>query len=156
MNAFDDIRPFRDSEVGQVVERLLHSEALVHIMIHLQFPRVSKYIEKPLAKLVRRRIAQHLQGVRTVADFQQLMFQFVGSVIQKSMTEFTYSGLEHLDPEQSYVFISNHRDITLDSALLNYVLLKTGMHSAEIAIGDNLLSNPLVSDLLRLNKSFIV
>lgn len=156
MNSFDDIRPFRDEEVRLVVERLMHSEALVNVLIRLQFPVVSKYIEKPLVKLVRRRIAQHLHGVRSVADFQQLMFQFVKSVIQKSMTEFTFSGLEHLDPAQSYVFISNHRDITLDSALLNYVLMQSDMHSAEIAIGDNLLSNPLMSDLLRLNKSFIV
>ena len=156
MNSFDDIRPFRDDEVPAVLERLLHNEALVHIMIRLQFPVVSRYIEKPLAKLVRRRLAQHLAGVKTVADFQQLMVQFVTSVIQNSMTEFTFDGLDNLDPEESYVFISNHRDITLDSALLNYVLMQSKRHSAEIAIGDNLLSNPLMSDLLRLNKSFIV
>ena len=156
MNSFDDIRPFQDHEVPAVVERLLHSEALVHIMIRLQFPVVSRYIEKPLVKLVRRRLAQHLAGVKTVADFQQLMVQFVTSVIQNSMTEFSFDGLDNLDPEQSYVFISNHRDITLDSALLNYVLMQSKRHSAEIAIGDNLLSNPLMSDLLRMNKSFIV
>ena len=153
---FDDIRPFRDAEVAPVIERLLHNEALVHILIQLQFPVVSRYIERPLAKLVQRRIARHLEGVKTIADFQQLTYQFVGNVIQKSTDGFSWSGIENLDPDLSYVFISNHRDITLDSALLNYVLMTLKMHTAEIAIGDNLLTNPLVSDLMRLNKSFVV
>jgi 1-acyl-sn-glycerol-3-phosphate acyltransferase len=156
MTTFDDIRPFRDEEVPAVIQRLQHSEALIHILIQLQFPIVSRYIDKPLVQLMRRRMASVLRGVKTVADFQRLMMHFVQHVIEKSMTEFTWSGLDQLDAGQSYVFISNHRDITLDSALMNFVLLKTGMHSAEIAIGDNLLSNPLMADLMRLNKSFVV
>ena len=156
MTTFDDIRPFRDHEVPAVIERLQHSEALIHILIQLQFPIVSRYIDKPLVPLMRRRMARVLRNVKTVADFQQLMMHFVDHVVEKSMTDFTWSGLEQLDASQSYVFISNHRDITLDSTMMNYVLLKTGMHSAEIAIGDNLLSNPLMADLMRLNKSFVV
>ncbi len=156
MTTFDDIRPFRDHEVPAVIERLQHSEALLHILIQLQFPIVSRYIDKPLVPLMRRRMARVLRNVKTVADFQQLMMHFVDHVVEKSMTDFTWSGLEQLDASQSYVFISNHRDITLDSTMMNYVLLKTGMHSAEIAIGDNLLSNPLMADLMRLNKSFVV
>ncbi|MEZ5505274.1 MAG: 1-acyl-sn-glycerol-3-phosphate acyltransferase [Gammaproteobacteria bacterium] len=156
MNRFDDIRPFRDDEVPAVIERLQNSDALIHILIQLQYPVVSRYIDKPLVPLVRRRMARVLRNVKTIADFQQLMFQFVTHVIEKSITEFTWSGLDQLDANKSYFFISNHRDITLDSALLNYVLMQTGMHSAEIAIGDNLLTNPLIADLMRLNKSFVV
>lgn len=156
MSNFDDIRPYRDAEVPAVIERLQHSEALIHILIQLQFPIVSRYIDKPLVPLVRRRMARVLRSVKSIADFQQLMVHFVDHVVEKSMTGFTWSGLDQLDANQSYVFISNHRDITLDSTMMNYVLMKTGMHSAEIAIGDNLLSNPLMADLMRLNKSFIV
>lgn len=156
MTMYDDIRPFRDQEVPAVVQRLQQSEALIQILIQLQFPVVSRYIDKPLVPLMRRRMARVLRNVNTVADFQRLTSQFVDHVIKSSMTEFSWSGLEHLDPAQSYVFISNHRDITLDSTLMNYVLLKTGMHTAEIAIGDNLLGNSLMADLMRLNKSFVV
>ena len=156
MTTFDDIRPFRDREVPAVIERLQHSEALIHILIQLQFPFVSRYIDKPLVPLVRRRMARVLGNVKTIGDFQQLTSQFVDHVISDSMTDFTWSGLENLHASESYVFISNHRDITLDSTMMNYVLLKTGMHTAEIAIGDNLLSNPLMADLMRLNKSFVV
>lgn len=156
MTMFDDIRPYRDHEVPAVIERLLHSEALVHLLMHLEFPIVSRYIDKPLVPLMRRRLGRALRNVHTIADFQRLMVHFVDHVIEKTMTEFTWSGLESLDPSQSYVFISNHRDITLDSTMMNYVLLKAGMHTAEIAIGDNLLSDPLMADLMRLNKSFVV
>ena len=117
MNRFDDIRPFTDDEVPAVIERLQNSDALIHILIQLQYPIVSRYIDKPLVPLVRRRMARVLRNVKTIADFQQLMFQFVTHVIEKSITEFTWSGLDQLDINESYVFISNHRDITLDSLI---------------------------------------
>ena len=153
---FDAIRPYSDEEVPAVVERLLQSDALIHAIIHVQFPRVSRYLEMPLARFVRHRISKSLKSVTTVAQFQNHMQEFVLSTINKGISEFSFSGLEHLQKGVPYVFVSNHRDITLDSALLNYVLKESGMDTAEIAIGDNLLGNPLVSDLLRLNKSFVV
>jgi len=76
--------------------------------------------------------------------------------IQPTFTEITSSGIEHLDPKKPYIFISNHRDIVLDSALLNYFLHQAGFPTAEIAIGDNLLGREWIKDLVRLNKSFIV
>lgn len=153
---FDAIRPYRDEEVPEVIQRLLQSDALIQAIIHVQFPRVSRYLEKPLARFVRHRISNSLKNVATVDEFQNRMQEFVGSTINKSISEFTCSGIEHLQQGKPYVFISNHRDITMDSALLNFALKRSGMGTAEIAIGDNLLSNPLVSDLLRLNKSFVV
>lgn len=156
LQQFDAIRPYTDAEVPAVIERLLQSDALIQAIIHVQFPRVPRYLEKPLARFVRFRIHNSLKEIRTVADFQQRMESFVESTIKKSMTEFTFSGQQNLHNGVPYVFISNHRDITLDSALLNYSLMNAELETAEIAIGDNLLSNPLVSDLLRLNKSFVV
>ncbi|MBA54031.1 MAG: acyltransferase [Pseudomonadales bacterium] len=153
---FESIRPYQDDEVPGVIERLMQSDELVHAMIHVQFPLVPRYLEKPLARYMRYRIHKNLQDIRTVDDFQVRMSAFVESTIEKSMTEFTFDGQQHLQKGVPYVFISNHRDITLDSALLNYALMNAKLNTAEIAIGDNLLSNPLVSDLLRLNKSFVV
>ena len=154
--SFDEIRPYSDAEVPAVVERLLQSDALIHGIIHVRFPKVPRYLEKPLARFVKYRIHKALQNVNTVEAFQELMGAFLEKTIENTMTEFTYEGLERLDPGKPYLFISNHRDITLDSALLNYALVKNGHDSAEIAIGDNLLVNPLVADMLRLNKSFVV
>jgi len=156
MQQFDSIRPYQDYEVPAVIERLLQSDALIHAVIHVQFPLVPRALEKPLARYLRHRIHKNLQGISTVAEFQERMRSFLESTIEKSISEFTFSGHENLHNGVPYVFISNHRDITLDSALLNYALVHAGLDTAEIAIGDNLLSNPLVSDLLRLNKSFVV
>ncbi|MDX1692738.1 MAG: 1-acyl-sn-glycerol-3-phosphate acyltransferase [Ketobacteraceae bacterium] len=156
LDSFEAIRPYRDSEVPAVVERLMESEALIQGIIHLRYPKVPRYLEKPLTRFVRYRLHQALGNVSTVAEFQELMGTFLEKTIDNTMTEFTCGGVESLAPGQPYVFISNHRDITLDSALLNYSLFKNGHESAEIAIGDNLLVNPLVADMLRLNKSFVV
>ncbi|MCG8668998.1 MAG: 1-acyl-sn-glycerol-3-phosphate acyltransferase [Pseudomonadales bacterium] len=153
---FDSIRPYSDQEVPDVVERLSSSEALIQGIIRVRFPKVPRYLEKPLARFLKYRIGSTLSRVTTVNEFQMLMGEFVEKTIDETISEFTHSGIEKLDVSKPYLFISNHRDITLDSALLNYALVKNGHESAEIAIGDNLLVNPLVADLLRLNKSFVV
>jgi hypothetical protein len=77
-------------------------------------------------------------------------------MIEDSTAGFTVSGLEYLDPDKAYLFMSNHRDIALDPAFTSYALFNNGFDTARIAIGDNLLTTPYVSDLMRLNKSFIV
>ena len=77
-------------------------------------------------------------------------------MLSKTATAFTISGLEHLDKNKNYLFIGNHRDIVLDPALVNYALKICGYHTVRIAIGDNLQSKSFISDLMRLNKSFIV
>ena len=66
------------------------------------------------------------------------------------------TGLEELDKNQRYLFISNHRDIILDSALLNVEMHASGFSPTEIAIGSNLLIFPWINDLVRINRSFIV
>lgn len=156
VDVFEAIRPYVDSEVPAVIERLVSSDALVHGIIHVRYPKVPRYLEKPLASFLRYRIHKALLGVSTVKEFQVLMGAFLEKTIENTMNGFSYGGQEALQPGKPYLFLSNHRDITLDSALLNYALVHNGHESAEIAIGDNLLFNPLVTDLLRLNKSFVV
>lgn len=153
---FVDIRPYRDDEVAAVIARLCSSPALAQGIMKVQFPRVPSYLEAPLTRYIQRKVNNTLGTVSTIAQFQALTGEFLEQTIATTFSDFSHSGVNHLQHDKPYLFISNHRDITLDSALLNYVLLGAGMESAQIAIGDNLLRQSLVADLLRLNKSFIV
>ena len=119
---FDSIRPYSDQEVPDVVERLSSSEALIQGIIRVRFPKVPRYLEKPLARFLKYRIGSTLSRVTTVNEFQMLMGEFVEKTIDETISEFTHSGIEKLDVSKPYLFISNHRDITLDSALLNYAI----------------------------------
>lgn len=95
--------------------------------------------------------------VRSAEDFQKKVIRpFLKTVEQSSISNFTFSGTEHLSPDQSYLFVSNHRDIVLDSAYLNIILLEQGMRTSQIAIGDNLVANRLTELLFKINKSFVV
>jgi glycerol-3-phosphate O-acyltransferase len=91
-----------------------------------------------------------------VASMQDVIADYMYKMIEDTTTSLTHSGLEHLDSERSYLFVSNHRDITMDPAFVNYMLYSAGNRTVQIATGDNLLKKPFVSDLMRLNKSFIV
>jgi len=77
-------------------------------------------------------------------------------MINDTTSALTHSGVDKLGKERANLFLSNHRDITLDPAFVNYTLYHSGQNTVRIAIGDNLLTKPYVSDLMRLNKSFIV
>lgn len=97
--------------------------------------------------------------VRTnnVESFQlTFMVPFLERIIKSSISELTVGGLEYLSKDKSYLFISNHRDIVLDSALLNVEVYKRGFKPTEIAIGSNLLVYPWIEDVSRINRSFIV
>ena len=90
-------------------------------------------------------------------DFQhQVMFPFLEMLAKTTTSGITLGGVKHLNPGRSYTFITNHRDIVLDASFLNLAFLRRDLPTSEVAIGDNLLIFPWVSDLVRLNKSFIV
>ena len=78
------------------------------------------------------------------------------NVVQESISTFSVNGLENLNQNNSYLFISNHRDITLDAALLALNLYQSGFKTFNIAVGNNLMEETWASDLFRLNKSFII
>ena len=81
---------------------------------------------------------------------------YMDQMIEKTTSQLTHSGLETLPRDRSYLFVSNHRDIAMDPAFVNYMLYHANFDTVQIAIGDNLLKRPFVTDLMRLNKSFIV
>ena len=142
---FEDIRPYSDAECPEVIQKLLRQPAFAGA-VHTYFPEVP---EEQLRAL--------FLSCRTIRDFQQrIIAAVVAKIIASSLTELSVAGLEGLDPARPYLYMSNHRDIVLDSAFLNYGLNKTGFPTSEIAIGSNLLEIGWVRDLVRINKSFIV
>lgn len=153
---FREIRPYKDQEVAEAVNRLLRNNELISAITGYQFPNASKYLGWLLKPVVRIALARELGDVNSVRDFQMLVASYMEKMTARSTTKLTVSGIEELDADESYLFISNHRDIAMDPAFVNWVRHQFGMDTVRIAIGDNLLRKPYVSDLMRLNKSFIV
>lgn len=156
MQEFDAIRPYSDSEVRPTLDRVIQDPEFLQTLIKFKFPNAGKLASVMLKPLAKQAIEKELKGIFSVRDFQSLMEKYLGRVLDKTVTKLTSSGLENLDPKQAYCFISNHRDIAMDSAFVNWTLYHNGFNTVRIAIGDNLLTKPFASDLMRLNKSFIV
>ena len=152
---FSDIRPYNDSEVDGVLARLKVDSSLADNLAALRLPRV-KTLSPVLARwLLKQWVAWKLRGVQTVAQFQQL----VAPQLQRQIAataDFSAAGLDALSPSEAYLFVSNHRDIAMDPAFTNHALFRAGHRTCAVAIGDNLLRERWVADLMRLNKSFIV
>jgi hypothetical protein len=160
MNEFDDIRPYNDAEVPQVLERLIADKEFLDLLLVRKLPRLSKFILWPLKPVARSLIQRGLQkltaDVRTVADFQSHMSVALEDILDRTTAGYGFSGLDNIDPNKAYLFISNHRDIALDPAMINLALILTDLKTVRIAIGDNLLRKPYASELMRVNRSFIV
>lgn len=153
---FKDIRPYRDEEIPGVLDRLIVSADFCRSIARFHSPRLSRLLPGPMAWLARRKLRAQLSGARDVKSLQDVVAVYMDREIRDTTTGLTSSGLEKLPPDRARLFISNHRDIVMDPALVNYVLYRAGRSTAQIAIGDNLLKKPFVADLMRLNKSFIV
>lgn len=156
MPSFDDIRPYRDDEVNEIIQQLIRKDDFLSLIGRFR----AEWLHRLAPWLVRLWIKGYLKRtfgqVRSVDELQERLEPYVRRVLASTTQSVSWSGLEHLDPSQSYLFMSNHRDIVLDPALVNYALYREGLHTCRIAIGDNLVQNPMVADLMRLNKSFLV
>ena len=142
---FDTIRPWEPEDLPEVFDRLLANDQFKQVLAYL-YPQV------PLEM-----IAQKLKACKTNLDFQlAFAYDFVHGILKKAATGCEMD-CSSLDNTRNYTFISNHRDIVLDSAILDVMLIENKFKTTcEIAIGDNLLSLPWVKDLVRVNKAFIV
>lgn len=142
---FDTIRPWEPEDLPEVFDRLLANDQFKQVLAYL-YPQV------PLEM-----IAQKLKACKTNLDFQlAFAYDFVHGILKKAATGCEMD-CSSLDNTRNYTFISNHRDIVLDSAILDVLLVDNHFKTTcEIAIGDNLLSLPWVKDLVRVNKAFIV
>ncbi|MFT5485084.1 MAG: hypothetical protein ACI9GW_003757 [Halieaceae bacterium] len=156
MATFDDIRPFNDSEVPAVIARLLDDRELQNSIAMLQLGTMHRFLPSLARTLVRFALRRQFGQIEDVAAFQAVVDGYMERMVAATTDGFSLSGLEELTVGQPYLLISNHRDITMDPAFTSWGLHRNGHTTARIAIGDNLLSRPFVSDLMRLNKSFVV
>lgn len=146
LSEYEDIRPYCDAEVPEKIRLLLDDPAFTEVF-RLIFPDEHKEIH--MRKL--------LLEVKTIGQLQHdFVSRLVERIIKGTTNGLTTSGLEYLDKNKSYLFISNHRDIILDSAFLNYVMFQTGMNTTQIAIGDNLLIYDWITHVVKLNRAFVV
>lgn len=142
---YDDIRPYSDSELKPAIERLLN-EPMFYQMMKWVYPSLGKSV-----------IQEMMREINTVDEFQeQVSGPAFNVVTQLTTSGMSFSNLEAIEKDKGYLFLSNHRDIILDSALLNVSLMERGYKTTQIAIGDNLLQTQAVRDLVRANKNFIV
>ncbi|MCL1868660.1 MAG: 1-acyl-sn-glycerol-3-phosphate acyltransferase [Paludibacter sp.] len=142
---FDDIRSFRDDEISEVVIQLSEIKQFMNLLSTL-FPLYPKNVLK-----------ERFAAIKTVAQFQKEWdYPFLNGLEATKTLGVQLTGIEKLDWNKNYLFISNHRDIVLDAAFFNIKLIENQKDTTEIAIGDNLLIFPWIKDLVRINKSFIV
>ncbi len=142
---FDEIRPYHDEELPQVYEELLSD------------PQFKAMLEVVLSEYTFDQLAQIIKSCKTKAEFQKVIcYNVIYKIINNYTDGVTFDCSALADKEGAYTFISNHRDITLDSSFLSVKLIDAGMHTVEIAIGDNLLIYPWIKKFVRINKSFIV
>jgi len=156
MDYFKDIRPYRDDEIRPVVDSLLTDPELITVIGRYFYPRLSRIVPWLVFSMARALLRRQLKDVCDVVTMQDVIAVYMDKMIDETTISLTHEGVEKLSPEKGYLFISNHRDIAMDPAFVNYVLYHLGYETIQIAIGDNLLKRPFVSDIMRLNKSFIV
>ncbi len=145
MSKFDPIRPFYDSEVNEGIRSVLH-HPMMKALMNFTFPDVEESVWK-----------EQLLKTHSIRDFQvNFIYQSVQKVLQRSSEGLTTSGFEKLEKNTSYLFISNHRDIILDTSLLNVSLYDHGLVMTASAIGDNLVKKDFLLKLSRLNRNFLV
>ena len=153
---YADIRPYNDDEVNASLARLMSDDAFIDVIAKYNLPRFLSAVPFIARPLVRSQLRKKWGKVTSVEDVQNEVAKYLDKLIKRTTSKVTFSGLDKLDPNQAYLFVSNHRDIVLDPALVNWGLYQHKMKTVRIAIGDNLLQIPYITELMRLNKSFIV
>lgn len=142
---FKDIAPFDDCDFQNRMTQLVKEPGFEHAI---------KYV---MPDVDYQKFAENLLTIKTKAEFQsKIMSQFLEMLAAKTTTGLSISGIENLQGDKRYTFITNHRDIVLDASFLNVLLLRNNIPTTEVAIGNNLLIFDWISDLVKLNKSFIV
>lgn len=143
MENFDDIRPYNESEAAEAIKRLAFSE---------HFPAVVKTVF-PEVDLEQYR--NEFLGYKNIADFQSgFVCGAIDSILKKTSSGLTYSGMENVDKNTNYMLVSNHRDIALDATLLGYLFHQNDIDTFEITFGSNLMQGDFVVDFGKINKMF--
>jgi glycerol-3-phosphate O-acyltransferase len=156
MDTFAEIRPYNDDEIRPVLDKLIANTEFLDGVASFYAPRLSRFFPSFTQNAARSKLEKQLKDVSTVSAMQDVIAQYMDKIIEDTTTSLTHSGMENLKEGRAYLFMCNHRDITMDPAIVSYMLYQAGYETLQVAIGDNLLKKPFVSDLMRLNKSFIV
>ncbi len=145
MSKFDAIRPFYDAEVNEAIVSSLN-HPMMKALMNFSFPEVEDSVWE-----------EQLKKTHSIRDFQcNFIYNSVQRVLEKTSDGLTTSGFEKLEKNTSYLFISNHRDILLDTSLLNAALFEHGLVMTASAIGDNLVTKSFIKILAKLNRNFLV
>lgn len=142
---FRDIAPYDDSDFKSYMARLVKEPGLENAISYIM----------PGAD--RKQLTDLLLSLNSKAEFQQkVMLTILSLIEQKTTSGVTESGMDRLSPDRNVLFITNHRDIVLDASFLGLALIRHGLPTQEVALGDNLLIYDWIEDLVRLNKGIIV
>ena len=143
---FDDIRPYTDKEVKRKIRLLIKDPVFDKVLMHMFKARAKVEMVKLQLRMVRN--TKQLQGM--------FVYDVLRTIIDKTSNGLTHTGLDKLDKNKSYLFISNHRDIILDAAFINYLMFEKGMNTTRIAIGNNLLLYKWIEHVVKLNQAFVI
>lgn len=142
---FDDIRSYYDSEIPASMQRIATCP---------YFDKIASFVfPDEDTETVRKKII----NISTVNEFQKkVMSPMNEQVIKRTMTDLTYGGIGNISKDKSYMYVSNHRDIVLDASLLQQILFYNGFETTQITLGANLMENPVVTDVFKSNKMFVI
>ena len=153
-NKFEDIRPYTDDEISAAMDRIAGSTS---------FPLLASYVfpDRNIDD-----VRSEVRSYKTIHDFQMgIMYWANRKIIKDSTASFTCGGMENVRPsalntsssiQNAYLYVSNHRDIMLDAALFQNVLVDNGHDTTEITFGANLMQGQIVIDIGKSNKMFKV
>jgi len=143
---FDDIRPYTDKEVREKIRLMLKDPVFDEVLMHM-------FKVRPKVQMVK----LQLRTMRKIKQLQgTFIYDMLRMIINKTSNGLTSTGIEKLDKKKPYLFISNHRDIVLDAALLNYLIFEKGMNTTQVAIGNNLLLYQWIEHAVKLNRAFVI
>ena len=142
---FEDIRPYNDGEAHVVVQRMSKDPLFQRLVAHL-WPEMTQ-----------EEISVKAGRVHNIMDFQmEFMYDAIRTILKRSSSGLTFGGFEHLDKNKPYLFVANHRDILLDSAILQVALVENGFKTSQITFGDNLLQTGFITDFGKMNRMFAI
>jgi hypothetical protein len=143
VNEFEDIRPYTNIEIGEAIKR---------IVLNPMFNNVIKFLypDLPIED-----VKKKFRSISSAYSFQmEVMDYAIRNILEKSSSGLSYEGIHYLSGSKNCLFLSNHRDILMDSAILQVILVENKLDSSEITFGDNLMNSQFVVDIGKSNKMF--
>ncbi len=142
---FDVIRPYNDSETQAAIKRIISDDTFHQMMDFLHAPDKKELI------------VSRISEAKSVNEFQELFsVTSILAILEKTAKGVSFSGFENIEPNNSYLYLANHRDIVLDSSIIGLAHYKYGINSPQATWGSNLMVSDLIVDLGKSNKMITV